>query len=120
MTGGANYVLSSAGVSAGKSVFTAAGHDRLNPYLVEFYTTNPVPVNGEPGVARAGIKISRSVRETEEGCCNVKAGAYIVDIGFRWNLNQSVTDADDVYDLLKALLFNTAAQQVWRSGVLPS
>jgi hypothetical protein len=56
----------------------------------------------------------------EEGCCTVKAGAVIVDVNFRWNLNQPEAVADDVIAWLKGLVYTTAFSDALKKGILPS
>lgn len=120
LTGGSVVALSPAGVAPGKSTFVSPDHTRLTPETVEFTTAPGTPQNTDPGVARSGLKISFASREMEEGCCTVKAGAVIVDVNFRWNLNQPGTVADDVIAYLKGLVYTTAFSDAMKKGILPS
>jgi hypothetical protein len=120
LTGGTVKALSPAGVAPGKSTFVSPDHSRLTPETVEFTTAPGTPQNTDPGVARSGLKLSFASREMEEGCCTVKAGAVIVDVNFRWNLNQPEAVADDVYDWLQGILYTAECRNSFKKGILPS
>ena len=120
MTGGATVALSPAGNVPGKSTFVGPNHTRLVPNTVEFTASGGVPSGNNPGVARTGVKIQFANRLTEEGCCNVKAGSAIVDLGVRWSLDQPVTVVDDALAYLQGLVFSTAFIDAVKKGVLPA
>lgn len=120
LTGGATVALSPAGNMPGKSVFVGPNHTRLVPNTVEFTASGGVPSGSNPGVARTSVKISFANRLTEEGCCTVKAGSAIVDLGVRWSLDQPEAVVDDVLEYLQGLVFSTAFIDAVKKGVLPS
>lgn len=120
LTGGSAVSLSSAGMSPGKSVFTTPDHTRLTPETVEFTVSGGNPTASDPGVARTGMKISFASRTEEEGCCTVKAGAVIADLGIRWNLTQPGTVADDVIAYLRGLVYTTQFADAVKKGIIPA
>jgi len=120
LTGGATTVLSPAGITPGKSTFVGPDHTRLVPNTVDFTVSGGNPIGSNPGVARTGVKISFANRLTEEGCCTVKAGSVIVDLGVRWSLDQPSSLVDDALDFLKGLVFSTAFEDAVKKGVLPA
>lgn len=121
LTGGSSATLSPSGFQPGKSTFTAPGHSRLEPKIVEFTSSNPGP-NATSGnaVARAGLKVSFTDRQVEEGCCTVNSGVVAFDIGFRWALSQPEAVVDDVIEYLQGLVFSPQFVAAMKNGVLPS
>lgn len=120
LTGGATTVLSPAGLTPGKSVFTGPNHTRVEPNTVEFTVSGGNPSGNNPGVARTGMKIAFANRLTEEGCCTAKAGSVIIDLGVRWSLDQPETLVDDAIAYLRALVYTTAFEDAVVKGVVPS
>lgn len=120
LTGGTVVTLIPAGIAPGKSTFVTPDHTRLTPETIEFTMAPGAPLNGDPGVARSGLKISFASREAEEGCCTVKAGAVIVDTSFRWNLNQTVTSAQDAIAYFRAVVNSDEFEDSMIKGVLPT
>lgn len=118
LTGGATVALSPAGISPGKSVFTTPDHTRLEPQTVEI----TVGQAGSPNApqARTGLKVSFASRVEEEGCCTVKAGSVVADLGVRWDLSQDADLADEVLAMLRGLVYTTAFADAVRKGILPS
>lgn len=120
LTGGSTVVLSPAGYQPGKSMFTAPGHSHLTPRTVQFTATAPVAGGKSLGVARTGIKVTRAERTADGDCCTVKDGAVIADLGFRWDLLQSESEADALIALVQGLVFTTQFTALVKQGILPS
>lgn len=120
MTGGANVVLSPAGLVGGKSSFTTPSHSRLTPQTVDILMTPAKTTSADPGVARGGLKITFGDRQTAEGCCTVQQGSVIIDLGVRWSLNQPEALVDDAIELLQGLVFNSAFIDAVKKGTLAS
>lgn len=121
LTGGASQTLASAGsTQPGKASFVLPSHTRLAARTVDFLSTAARTTPTDPGVARGGLKITFSDRQTEEGCCNVQAGSVIIDLGVRWSLNQPESLLDDAIEELQALVFNASFIAAVKSGILPS
>lgn len=120
LTGGSTIVLAPAGFQPGKSAFVSPNHDRLVPETIEFTSTQPAPSAKDPGIARTGVKISFASRVEEEGCCTVKSGAVILDLGVRWSLSQPETVVDAVLGLFRGLVFTTEFNDAVKKGILPS
>lgn len=118
LTGGSTVALSPAGISPGKSVFVTPSHSRLEPETVEFTVSQTGSANAPQ--AKTGLKISFASRVDEEGCCTVKAGAVVVDLGVRWDLSQPDTLADDVIAMLKGLVYTTSFADAVKKGILPN
>lgn len=121
LSGGTSVTLKSAGVSPGQSVFVTPDHGRLTPETVKFTVSPGTPLQtGNPGVARTGLQISFASREQVEGCCTVKAGAVIADLGIRWNLEQSQEMAERVVSYLRAVVLSDEFETAVTAGILPS
>ena len=120
MTGGSTVVLTPAGLSAGgKASYTNPDHTRLEPRVIDFFVTEAKGQGTDPGVARAGIKISFASRTTEEGCCTTAPGTVIIDLGVRWPLSQPQSVVDGAIDYLQSLVFNAAFTDAVK-GILPT
>lgn len=120
LTGGSVVALTPAGISPGKSTFVGPGHTILEPESVDFTFTPPKTTSSDPGTSRTGMKVSFANRTESEGCCTVQAGAVIVDLGVRWNLNQPTTLVDEVISYLRGLVYTTAFVDAVKKGVLPT
>lgn len=121
MTGGSTVALTPAGLSAGgKASYTTPTHTRLEPELVDFLVTPAKTSASEPGVARAGLKVSLANRETAEGCCDVKSGTVIIDVSVRWPLSQPESVVDAAIDYVQALVHSTSFVDAVKKGVLPT
>jgi hypothetical protein len=121
LTGGSTVNLAFAGiVNAQKASFVAPTHTRLAGRQVDVLSTPAVTTAKEPGVARGGLKITFSDRQTEEGCCTVQQGSVIIDVGVRWSLNQPEALVDDAIEYLQALVFNAAFTDAVKKGILPA
>lgn len=118
LTGGSTVVLHPAGVSAGGTSYVTAAHTRQKQELIQFSQS----ANGsqQAPVARTGLKITLADREVAEGCCTVTEGSIIADLGIRWNLNQSVTQAQRMLDLLRATVSSTQFGEAFLKGLLPT
>lgn len=120
-TGGSSVTLIPAGTSPGKASFRTPDHTLLTPEMVEFTVQGGTPLNAkDPGVARTGLKISFASRQVGEGCCDAKAGAVIVDLGVRWNLNQPETVVDDIVAHLRGIVYSAEFEDAITKGILPS
>lgn len=118
--GGTSVTLTPAGTSPGKASFRTPEHTLLQPEMVEFTIQGGTPLNAkDPGVARTGMKISFASRQTGEGCCDVKAGAVVADLGVRWNLNQPETVVGDVIAHLRGIVYSVEFENAVRKGILP-
>lgn len=121
LTGGSDVTLSPAGYQPGHSTYTAPGHNRLEPETLDFYVRNPAKATAaSPGTATTGVKISFANRMVEEGCCTVKAGTVVADLGIRWDLSQPETVVDDVISYLRGVVYSTAFVDAVKKGILPS
>lgn len=121
LTGGSSVALAPAGNQPGRSTFTSPTHSRLEPETVEFFSRNPPnPTADKPGVATTGLKVSFASRTVEEGCCTVKAGAVIADLGIRWDMSQPTTVVDDVISYLRGIVYTTAFEDAVKKGILPA
>lgn len=123
LTGGTSVSLTSGGITGNgnKSVFLLPTSTRLAPRELDFLVTPAKTTSNDPGVARAGLKISFSDRvSSEEGCCTVQQGSVIIDVGVRWHLNQPETLVDEALDVLQSAVFLTAFSDAIKKGVLPS
>lgn len=120
MTGGASVNLAFAGSPvSGKVDFVAPTHSRLSPREVSFTSSKAATTPTDPGVARAGLKVSFGDREPVEGCCTVQQGNVIIDVGVRWSLNQPEALADEAIDMVQALVFTSAFMDAVKKGILP-
>lgn len=120
MTGGAPATLSFQGTENGKAIFITSNHSRLTPETVEFLTTASKVSSSEPGVARAQLRITLADRETEEGCCTVKAGLVGIDVNVRWHMNQPETLVDEALKYVQSLVFSTEFADMIKKGTRPS
>lgn len=121
LTGGSAVTLSYVGNSNGSKVsFATPDSTRLAARQVDFYSNPARTTASDPGVARAGLKVSMSDRQTSEGCCAVQAGSVIIDLGVRWALNQPESLVDDAIELLQSLVFSSEFISAIKSGSLPS
>lgn len=121
LTGGSDVTLSPAGNQPGRSSYTAPGHSRLEPETLDFFIKNPTSKNpAAPGTATTGVKISFASREVEEGCCTVKSGAVVADVGIRWDLSQPATVVDDVIAYIRGVVYTTAFEDAVKKGILPT
>lgn len=120
LTGGTSTTLTPAGLSSGgKASYTAPGHTRLEPQLVDFLVKQAVVSKSEPGVARSGMKVAFANRVEAEGCCNVIPGTVICDVDIRWPLSQPETLVDDVIAYVRGLVWTTAFADAIKKGILP-
>lgn len=122
-SGGTTTVLIPAGItgSGGKSVFLLPTSTRLAQRELDFLVAPAKTTANDPGVARAGLKLVFSDRQSgESGCCTVQQGSVIIDVGVRWHLNQPETLVDDAIAALRAAVFSTAFVDAIKKGVLPS
>lgn len=121
LTGGADVVLASAGLSAGgKSSFITPDHTRLNPQVVDFLVTPATTTKDDPGTARSGVKIAFANRVQGEGCCTVSPGTVIIDVGTRWPLSQPEELVDDALAMLRGLVYTQAFADAFKKGILPA
>lgn len=120
LTGGATVALSPAGVQPGKSVYVAPGNSRLAIRRVEFSATTGSSNGKDLGTARSGMKITFADREADDGCCTVKQGAVIIDLGLRWDLSQSEASAEAVLAYLQGLVFTTEFHDLLVKGNVPT
>lgn len=120
LSGGTSQTLTYAGnLNGTKASFVLPTHTRLAQRAVDYYSNPAKTTAADPGVARAGMKITFSDRTSEEGCCTVQQGSVIVDLGVRWHLNQPETLVDDAIEELQALVFTPEFIQAVKKGVLP-
>lgn len=120
LTGGASVNLAFAGmVNAQKASFVLPTHTRLSGRQVDVLSTPAATTAKDPGVARGGLKITMSDRQTEEGCCTVSQGSVIIDVGVRWSLNQPEALVDEAIENLRALVFTQAFMDSVKKGILP-
>lgn len=121
MTGGSSAAATYAGSpQPGRSSYLLPGHTRLTPRTLDVFVTQAKTTAQDPGVARAGFKITIGDRTTEEGCCTVRQGDVIVDCNVRWSLNQSGTLVDAAIDYLQSMSFHQALVDAIKNGVPPS
>lgn len=120
MTGGATKALTLISLNAGGAAFATPDHTRLEPETVTFYAQPAKSTASDPGVARAGMKISLAQREAAEGCCTIQAGSVIVDVGIRWSLNQPETLVDDALKYLQSAAFTSALADAVKKGTIPT
>lgn len=124
LTGGSTVALAFGGITAAgkfsKATFVHPDHTRLEPRMVHITATAPTVSKDDPGVARGTLQIAFANRVEAEGCCDVKAGTVIVDVGLRWPLSQPESLVDDVWALLAPLFSTAAVKTALVDGVLPT
>lgn len=121
LTGGTTEVLTYQGNPlVGKASFTAPGHSRLAPRVVDFHVTQAATTSKDAGVGRGGLKVTFGDRQVEEGCCTIQQGSVIIDLNVRWPLNQPETLLDAALDYLQSLVFTTAFTDAVKKGTLPN
>lgn len=118
LTGGATLIATEAAASGGKSLFTLPGHSRLEVRTLEL-STNTDSARGTNPVGRAAVKVVFGNRITEDGCCTVKSGNHIIDLGVRYALTQDVSVLDDCIDVVRAFVFSDEFEAMVKSGVVP-
>lgn len=121
MTGGSSAAATYAGSpQPGRSSYTLPGHTRLTPRTLDVFVSQAVTTAADPGVARAGFKVTIGDRVSEEGCCSVQQGSVIADVSIRWSLNQSDSLVDTAIDYLQSMSFHQALVDAIKNGVPPS
>lgn len=120
ITGGSSVNLTFAGNANGqKASFVTPTHGRLATRQIDFLTTPAKTTPSDSGVARGGLKIVLSDRQTSAECCTVQSGTVIIDVGVRWSLNQPESLVDDAVKYLQALVFSPGFSQSIKLGILP-
>lgn len=121
LTGGSSLVLANAGQNnvAGKVAFYTPTHTRLAAREVDFYVGAAKTTTTDAGVARAAAKVTFANRDAVEGCCTVKAGSVIVDLGIRWSLNQPDTLVDDALNTMASIVNSPTFKDAIKKGLLP-
>lgn len=120
LTSGTSVNLTFAGNANGlKASFITPNHGRLTTRQIDFLTSPAKTTPADPGVARAGLKITFGDRTSDGDCCTVKAGSVIIDLGVRWSLNQPDTLVDDAVEYLQALVFSPSFTSAIKQGILP-
>lgn len=119
-SGGTATVLQSSGQSPGKSTFTTPSSTHLVPQKVEITSSGGNALATDPGTVRTGLKVSFASRVQEEGCCTVKAGAVIADLGIRWNLSQPESVVDALKGVLVGILEDDEFWTAVKTGRLPA
>lgn len=117
LSGGTAVLLKPSGVTAGKSAFVTPSSTRLAPRSVEMTASGSA--SGDNPIGRTGVKITFADRTVEEGCCTVREGAVIVDLGVRWSLNQPEALATSAIAHLRAIVNSAEFESAVLTGVLP-
>lgn len=121
LTGGASVNLTAASsFKDGKASFVTPSHTRLEGRIVDVLVTQARTTASDPGVARGGLKIAFSDRESVEGCCSVSQGTVIIDANVRWPLSQPEALVDEAIEYLQALVFAPEFISAVKRGVLPA
>lgn len=119
-TGGSTVGLTPAGVSPGKSVYTGPSNTRLQIQKVEFTSSTGNASKDSLGSARAGMKITFADRSVTEGCCTVRVGSVIIDLGLRWDLSQPVAEVDLIIEYLRGLVYTPEFATFLKAGIVPT
>lgn len=120
LTGGDSVNLTFIGLTGGKASFVSPDHTRLAGRQVDVLASPAKTTAADPGVARGGLKITFSDRQTSEGCCTVTQGSVIIDVGVRWPLSQPEALVDEAIEYLQALVFTQSFIDAVKKGILPS
>lgn len=119
VTGGTATVLIPINQVGNRAQWAFPTHTRLTPHTLSIVIEPANTTSVDPGVARTSFKISKANRLAEEGCCTVKAGTVIIDVGVRWPLAQPSTEVDTVVADLQALVNSPSFKLAIISGLYP-
>lgn len=120
VTGGTDTTLTPISLQGARSQFAFPTHTRLTPHTLSIVIEPATTTQVDAGTARTSFKIAKANRLVEEGCCTVKSGTVIVDIGVRWPLSQPSTEVDIVVADVIALVTSPAFKNAIVSGLYPT
>ena len=121
LTGGSLVTLTSQGSNASNKVsFALPGHTHLTPRTLEMLVTPPKSSKDEPGVARSSLRLTRSTRIAEEGCCSAISGVTGADLNLRWNLNQPEAELDALIAAIRGAVWSPEFVAAIKTGMLPT